>query len=265
VEGEAALLVDWARSESRAGLFRASFERASEALALSDQLPAEVVDSAVDLQQRAVARGARVLAVFPLEAMSDVPRDVLPELVARLTDALDVDHWRRPPPFVAVADPGVVRQVTRRMSPPGVPLRPGRVLAEVGADFGALVQITQIQVRQEDLKSREVTARTREGRRATYRVETGRERYTVTLRVTLFRGDGVEVQHFPAQATRTARFERGVYGGDPRNLDLSRGERRLFDPEAWQAQRGAAVGQLVAEAASDVADGVFQRVLQRIP
>ncbi len=265
IEGEAAVLLDWADSESRAEHFRASFLRASEVLDLGDALPAELVEGAVGLQQRAVARGHRVLAVFPLEATSNVPRSPLPELVARLTDALDGDHWRRPPTFIVVADPASVRQLTRRLSPPGVPLRPGRVLAEVGADFGVLVQVTDVRVRRDELKHREVAARTRQGRPATYRIESGREQYTVTVLVTLFRSDGLEIQHFPAQASRATRFERGVYRGDPRNLDLSRGERRLFDPEVWQGQRGAAVDELVAEVASDVAGGVFQRILSLIP
>jgi hypothetical protein len=56
-----------------------------------------------------------------------------------------------------------------------------------------------------------------------------------------------------------------VYGGDPQNLDLSRGERRLFDPQEQRLQRGASVEELVANLAKDLAEGVFDRVLRRIP
>jgi hypothetical protein len=83
--------------------------------------------------------------------------------------------------------------------------------------------------------------------------------------VTLFHGDGLEMDHFQAQADRAGRFERGVYGGDPQNLDLSRAERRLFDPQEQRIQRAATVEEVVADLAEDVAGGVFQRVLTRIP
>jgi len=53
---------------------------------------------------------------------------------------------------------------------------------------------------------------------------------------------------WPDFRTRTpegGRFERGSYAGDYRELDLSRSEQMLFDPAR--------------------ADGVFRRVVDRIP
>jgi hypothetical protein len=70
---------------------------------------------------------------------------------------------------------------------------------------------------------------------------------------------------FQSRTDRAGRFERAVYGGDPQNLDLSRGERRLFDPQQQRIQRGATVEALVADLAEEVAGGVFDRVLRRIP
>lgn len=265
IEGEVDALLDWSGAEALNERYQSSYRLATDALGVSDQLPSTLVNAATDLQERALSLGLRVLAVFPVEVVSDVAPDLLPELGAQLTDVLDLEQWRRPPYFVAVADPAAVRQATRRMSPPGVPLRPGRILDAVGADFGALLQITDIQIVEDDLKRREVTARTRDGRRATYHVEEGRARYTVTLEVTLFQGDGLRMETFRASSTRTGRFERGVYGGDPQNLDIPRGERRLFDAREHQIQRGAVVDDLVADLAGDVAGGVFDRVLRRIP
>ena len=265
LEAEADALLDWSGDEALNERFQSSYRLATEALAVSDRLPATLVDAATVLQEQALSMGIRILAVFPVEATSEVHPDLLPELEAQLTDVLDLDHWRRPPSFVAVADPAAVRMATRRLSPPGVPLRPARILDAVAADFGALLQITDVQVVEEDVKSRDVAGRTREGRRATYRIEEGRARYRVTVSVTLFRGDGREMDTFHADAERTGRFERGVYGGDPQNLDLSRGERRLFDPQELRLQRGASVDELVADLAEELAGGVFTRVLRRIP
>ncbi|HKJ02489.1 MAG TPA: hypothetical protein VJ997_08545, partial [Longimicrobiales bacterium] len=140
-----------------------------------------------------------------------------------------------------------------------------RILDAVGADFGALLEITDVQVAEDDVKSRNVAGRTRDGRRADYRVEQGRAHHTVTVRVTLLHGDGLEMDSFQAHADRVGHFERGVYGGDPQNLDLSRAERRLFDPQEQRIQRAETVEKLVAELAGEVASGVFQRVLRRIP
>ena len=135
----------------------------------------------------------------------------------------------------------------------------------MGADFGALLQITDVRVVEEDVKSREVVGRTRDGRRATYRLEEGKVGYAVTVKVTLLEGDGRDLDTFESRASRTGRFERGVYGGDPQNLDLSRGERRVFDAREQQIQRGETVELLVAELAEELAGGVFERVLRRIP
>jgi hypothetical protein len=250
---EADALLDWSGAEALDGRFQASYNRAREALEVSNRLPPELADAAQDLQQRALAQGLRVLAVFPLEETSESVTRELPEFAAALTDVLDVEHWRRPPYFVAVADP------------PGVPLRPGRILDDLGADFGALIQVVDVEVEDRDVRSRDVQGRTRDGRRAAYRVESGQRRYTVTVAVTLFREDGREVDSFTTRTTRSGRFERGVYGGDPGNLELTRGERRLFDDRELRVQRGETVSALVGEAAKDVAGNVYDRVVQRIP
>lgn len=265
IEAEADVLLDWSGAEAMDGRFRASYLRAAEAMEMSDQLPAALVDSSMELQQQALTQGLKVLAVFPVEVTAEMPTVVLPELVAELTDVLDLEHWRQPPYFVAVADPAAVRQATRRMSPPGLPLRPGRVLAAVGADFGALLQVTEVGVTEEDVKSRDVAGRTRNQRRATYRVEEGRALYTATVLVTLFHGNGLVMETFEVRHRRAARFERGVYGGDPQNLELTRGERRLFDVEEQRLQRSAAVDELIGRLAQEVSSGVFDRVLRQIP
>ena len=265
LEAEADLLLDWSGADALEGRFRASYAHAEEALGLSGQLPDAMVESAADLKERALARGVRVLAVFPLETTSEAQEDLLPELEAQLTDALDADHWRRPPYFLAVVDPAHARRIVRRISPAGTALRPQRILDELGADFGALIQITRTTVVEEDLKAREVTARTRDGRRATYRIEEGRARHTVHAEVTLFDAAGREMDRFGSEASRSARFQRAVYGGDPQQLDLPRGERRLFDVAEQRAQRASAVAELVSALAEDLAGGVFERVVRRIP
>jgi hypothetical protein len=76
------------------------------------------------------------------------------------------------------------------------------------------------------------------------------------------RGD--EIVDFNVSARETGRFERGVYRGNPAELDLGRNEARLFDPEAIAAQLNAIEQEMMTELASNVAGRTFARVLSRV-
>ncbi len=187
------------------------------------------------------------------------------DLEGQLSDVLELEHWRSPPLFVAVADPVAVRQTTRRLFPGGATFRPGRVLEEVGADFGALVELTKLDVTESDLKSESRTARNSRGRTVTWTVERGRVRYAVEATITIFDERGTRVASSTARASESVRFERGRYGGSYRDLDLSRGEQLLFDPAAQRRQYAEIEDKLLAELAGSVAEDTFREVRRRIP
>jgi len=265
LDAEADLLVAWAGAEAEDGRFRAAYERAGEALTLPAPIPGAVADAATDLQERALSNGLRVLAVFPVGSTAEVRRRAEADLEGQLSDVLELDHWREPPLFVAVADPVVVRQTTRRLLPPGTSFRPGRVLEALGADFGALVELTRLEVTEHDVTSSTHTTRTRQGRPASYSVEQGQVRYLIEATITLFDERGVQIGSTTARANDSGRFERGAYRGDPRDLELSRGEQLLFDPAARRQRRAEIETRLLAALAGNVADGVFREVVRRIP
>ncbi len=265
LDAEAGLLLAWAEAEAADGRFRAAYARAGEALAISGPIPRDVADAATDLQERALADGLRVLAVFPVGSTAEVRGAAEADLEGQLSDILELDHWRRPPLFVAVADPVAVRQTTRRLLPPGVPFRPGRVLDEVGADFGALVELTRLEVTEHDVTSSTRSTRTRQGRPASYSVEQGQVRYVIEATITIFDERGVQIGSSTARVNESARFERASYRGDPRDLELSRGEQLLFDVAALRQRRAEIEAGLMAELAPDVADDVFREVVRRIP
>jgi len=264
LDAEAGLLVAWAGAYADEGRFRAAYDRAGEALALPAPIPGDVADAATDLQNRSLANGLRVLAIFPVGSTAEVRATAEGDLEGQLSDVLELDHWREPPLFVAVADPVVVRQTTRRLLP-GTPFRPGRVLDAVGADFGALVELTRLEVTEHDVTSDTRTTRTREGRPASYSVEQGQLRYVIEATLTFFDERGVQIASSTVRANEAGRFERGVYRGDPRDLELSRGEQLLFDPAARRQRRAEIETRLLSELAGKVADGVYREVVRRIP
>jgi hypothetical protein len=265
LDAEAALLVAWADAEAGEGRYRAAYQRAAEALALGGTIPREAADAASDVQQRSLTNGLRVLAVFPVGSTSQVREVAGADLEARLSDVLELEHWRRPPLFVAVADPVAVRQTTRVLFPGGATFRPGRVLEEVGADFGALVELTKLEVTESDLTEEERTARNSRGRPVSWTLVRGRVRWAIEVTVTIFDERGVRAASSTARSSESGRFERGRYGGSWQDLDLSRGERLLFDPAEQRRQRADLEEALLADLAAKVAEDVFGEVVRRIP
>lgn len=265
LDAQAEAILEWAEDEARDGRFRSAFLRAEEALAVAPEIPADVADAAVRLQERAVSSGLRVLVVFPVGGTEEVRRASLTDLAAQLSDVLETGYWRRPPLFVAVADPAAVRQVTRRFSPPGSTLQPGRILMETGADFGALVELVELTAEERDVRTSTRTARTKGGQAASYTLEEGRIQYALVAEVTVFDERGVRLESFSARHSGSEGFRRARTLGDFEALDLSQGERLLFNPGEERRQRAALQESLVVELAEEIASGLFDRVVRRVP
>jgi hypothetical protein len=182
-----------------------------------------------------------------------------------LADILELDYWRAPPRFIAAADPVLVRAATRRITPVGAPLRPERILEELGADFGVLIEITSLDWSEEAVRQRARTTRTQRGATARFTEEEGRLDYQIGADILILDRDGRELEAFSILESEDGPFRRGIYEGDPGNLELSRSEARLFDPVVQAQQRRAIEDALMASLARQIAEQVFRRVLDRIP
>jgi hypothetical protein len=261
-EAESALLVAWAEAEEADQRFRRAYDLADEALSGPGALPAELADRASELQDRALADGTRVLAVFPVTATATVMDLAGSDLAAHLSDLMELEHWRLPPLFVAVADPVLVRQSSRRYNVPG--FRAAPVLDEVGADFGALIELVSLRSTEQNVRSQVREARTRDGRLTNYTEESGNVTLTLEARVAILDGRGAQVTTFASRASHTGSFARGRYRGDVSELELSRGERRLFDPVVQRQMVVDMEAAATEELAGRVADQVFSEVLSRI-
>jgi tetratricopeptide (TPR) repeat protein len=263
-EAEAALLVAWAEEEASYERFRRAYDLADEALGSPGALPADLADQATDLQARALAAGTRVLAVFPVTATTAVMDAAGSDVTQQLSDLLELEHWRLPPLFVVVADPVMVRQASRRYNVVGGRFRAGPVLDDVGADFGALVELVRIDGTEQNLRTRVQTVRTRDGRTTNYTEESGDLTLVLEARVAILDQRGSQVTSFSSRASDSGSFERGRYRGDPGELELSRGERRLFDPVIQRQMVADIEARATEELAARVADRVFSEVLSRI-
>jgi tetratricopeptide (TPR) repeat protein len=264
-DAQAEALLEWAEAEAREGRPRAAFGLADEALAVGPEIPPGLAAAATRLQDRALGEGLRILAVFPVGSTAEVRRASLAELDAQLSDVLETEHWRRPPLFVAVADPARVRQVTRRFSPPGAALETRRILEELGADFGALVELVDLQATERDVKRSSRSGRTKDGRAVTYSVEEGRISYALAAEVTIFDKRGRSLESFTVRNAVSDGFRRASYEGTFEDLDLSQGERLLFNPGEERRQRAALQESMLGELAADAARETYERVVRRIP
>jgi hypothetical protein len=291
LDAEADLLLDWARAEEDAGHFRRAFGLSEEAVAAGAEatdrrryganagpIPADdahLVDAALALQDRALAAGTAALVVFPVTEAPDLAPGAEADLAQLLSDNLELDHWRQPPPFIAVADPLLVRTLTRRFMPRGVFIRPERVMNAMDADFGVLVEVTGLTVTEENVRQRTHTTRiraapgrttpTRRTDTVTWTEETGTYRYQVDAQVIIVDRFGRELENFLGTETEAGPFQRGVYEGDPGSLELSRNQARLFDRVVLGRQRADIEEPLLARLAGEIAGQVYRRVLARIP
>jgi len=139
------------------------------------------------------------------------------------------------------------------------------VITEAGADFGVLVELVELQAEERDLRITRRPVRTRGGTDTTYALEDGRIRYVLAAEVTLFDARGVRMESFRVQNEGSEGFRRARYEGTPDELELSRGERLLFNPGEERRQREILQSSLVAGLGRDLAEGVFSRLLRRIP
>lgn len=281
-DAETRVLMDWAEVELADGRPRRAHELAQEAVAVRSSPARDVVLQVRDLQDRALRQGTVVVAMLPVTAHPGV-RDYLgPEFEIQLDDDLTLDHWNQPPLFVQVADPIILRRELRGLLRGQVQQSPtlvGRALELIGADLGVMIQLSRIEVVEEDVdrNSREVVIpRAGAGGRGvdrtadqpmdtvTYSTIRGDLSYYLEANVTIVDGDGREVERFTSSSRQTGPFQRGEFNGDPSVLPLRSNEEPFFDPDVLAQQVGSIEEALLEDLAVAVAVGTYDTVLSGI-
>lgn len=281
-DAETRVLLEWADVELGDGRPRRAHELAQEALSVRSSPARDVVLRVRELQDQALREGSVVVAVLPVTATPGV-RDYLgPEFEIALDDDLTLDHWNQPPLFVQMADPIILRRELRGLLRGQVQQSPtlvGRALELIGADLGVLVELSRIEVVEEDVDrdSREVVIprAAASGRgvdrtadepmdTVTYATIRGDLSYYLEAMVTLVDGDGREIERFTSSSRQTGVFQRGEFEGDPSLLPLRPDEQPFFDPDVLASQVAGIEERLLEDLAVAIAVGTYDTVLSGI-
>lgn len=255
----------WAEADLAAGRFRAAYDRAAQALAF---LPPGSLAAAeiTGLQNEALERGSVRTAAAPLWRTA---RTLPDGFLETLDDALVLDHWTQPPPFVAVLEPALVRHALRDLNLDRETLS-ARAAARVGQALSVDVvfagELRRYQRSTEEKKREDVTTRTRGGDRVTYRrIE---DEVSLSALVVFDVVDAVSRRSLcerEVERSVQARVPRGEYGGSIRTLGLGREERDLFDDEARAGRERDLERDLADDLARRVAELAFECILQQVP
>ena len=258
----------WAEADLDAGRFRAAYDHAGQALAF---VHPESLDAAelLGLQNEALELGSLRTAVAPLWRSSSVARTLPRSLRDALNDALELDYWTQPAPFVAMLEPVLVRRELRAFGLERETLDPSdaaRVGRALGVDVVFAGEIDAFRREVDERKRETVRKQNRQGDRVSYdRIE---EEVTLSARVAFEIVDVASQQILCArevERSATTRIERGEYGGDVRNLGLDRGERALFDADDLEEQERDLERVLADDLARRVAERAFDCILGLVP
>jgi hypothetical protein len=261
---------------------RRAHELAQQALQVRSSPARDIVLQARDLQDRALRAGTVVAAILPVTAVPGV-RDYLgPEFEIELDDDLSLDHWNTPPLFVQVADPVILRRELRGLLRGQVqqsPIVVGRALELIGADLGVLIELSRIEVVEQDVdrnSRRVVIPRAGAGGRGvdrtadqpmdtvTFNTVAGQLSYYLEALVTTVDVSGREIHRFTASTRQRGPFQRGEFDGDPSLLPLRSNEEPFFDPAVITQQVARIEGALLEDLAVAIAAGTYDTLLSVI-
>jgi hypothetical protein len=160
-DAETRVLIDWAEIELADRRPRAAYVIAERALAVRRSTPRPIVQEVRGLQERALAMGTMVVAALPVSSTERVRDVVGVDLEIALDESLEIGHWREAPPFIAMAEPDILRRELRGLLRGRIPQSPalvGRALDLIGADYGVMVELTSIGIADEDVEIEDRTA-----------------------------------------------------------------------------------------------------------
>jgi tetratricopeptide (TPR) repeat protein len=266
-----AVEVFWAESLISSGKPRGAYGHAQIALdgGLSDP---EMKARARALQAEALRLGTRRVAVLPVGARESVRREATTELVVDMNDLLAVDHWTRPPLFVAVADPVGVRREFRQLKGRGYAIASKGDALEIGrivdAEWVAVVEMERFDRAEKELKTRTATARVkgRSGADTTYHIIDTEITLSARIAFRIYEvRSRLDVYQAHFDTGVTDRIERGRFSGDYRVLDLSGRELDFFDEDEHVVRILRLEEELVRAASDQLAQRLFDQVLIWIP
>lgn len=261
----ARIYTQWAEQDYSHRQYKAAFEHAQKAMETFGP-ESTVGQNALKIQKAALEAGTLSVAVLPFEPYGG-EEEAPPGIEKELFDILVYEYLSDPVPFVAVADVGRVHREMRRLNLKDKPLTLGRssqVGMSLGTDFVVMGRIDSYLREEEILDETEHRAAFKKDSSSTSYVE---QRYRLTLTA------HVEIHLVSTQRERVVdeemissevsdKFRRGIYEGDPSELDLSLSEQNLFDEEELYRAEQELVTRLLDELAGRLAENIFEEVLR---
>lgn len=266
---ESTLLVQWSEGEYERGHLRNAFGIAANVMEMEWSPPAQAARASA-LMEDSLLEGEIELIVLPVRAPSGRRRDVQlgDEIAGHVEAELRQGPWHNPPAFVQVQESLAVQALMERAGILDNEYREATlalILQLAKADYAAHLQLLTTEATEFDVRSSTQSGKTRAGDSATFIREDGQRRLQATVRIVIADGFGNAVTDVVVAGSGTAPFVRGVYDGDPRELNLGSRQVDLFDQFALQEQEQAVRRALVGDLSANIANAVFEATLARIP
>lgn len=255
----------WSRADTTDGQFRSAYMRVDPIGGLPGVTGAQTSDARA-LQQAALTRGTKRIAVAPPWATVNARRDLPDDALPAMGDALLEAPWTSPPQFVAMFPADQVDRDLRRM---GLGRRTltsseaGRLARTIGADYVVVAEIDSVRRDETGVRTTRRQARTRAGVDTAFMIDEGTARlFARTTFVVIDRDGNRGSEYLSVNETATGRFTRARYAGDWGTLDLRLGERELFigGGDARELARSFASAM-----SARLSEAVFAEVVRRIP
>lgn len=266
---ESTLLVQWSEQEYSRGHLRQSFAIAARVQEL-EWSPANLSARAAGYMEDCLAEGEVELIVLPIQ-VRPAPRQGRAhryQIASQLETSLQEGPWRQPPAFIQVNSPLSVGSLINQAGLLNGEFNPASlaiILRLTDADYAAYFQLVSVESTEFEVRSKPQTVKTRDGQSRTFLREDGHRRIQATARVFIADDFGNQITDVIVYGTGTAPFSRGIYDGNPSELNLHRSQIDLFDRFVLEAQEQAAHDALVRDLAINMAGAVFQPTLAQIP
>ena len=267
LSGEAGLLVRWSQENLDAGRLRSAYDVAARVQAL-EWSPEEQQAQAGHVMACAVDAGRVDLLVLPLMSSRRRHGERQGSLAARVNEQLLREAWQAPSPFIHVTDPGAVRDLSRHLGGVDAEFRAPALVALLklsDSDFGAWLQLVDIEETEFEVTQTQHAVQTHDGQSVQIVLEQGQRRLQAQAHVAVVDRYGNTLADVVVAGCGSASFRRGVYDGDPTDLNLNRQQIQWFDQLALAAQEESAREAVASDLCRQIATAVLDPVLATVP
>jgi tetratricopeptide (TPR) repeat protein len=268
-QARARVYTKWAEQDLARQYYRVAFDHAQKAINILGPGSGPSI-TAQEIQRVALTAGTRTVAVLPFWSSERVENEAPRGMARELYDILMYEYLSEPILFVAIADPGIVHREIRRLRFRDRALSrnmAARVGQNINTDFVVIGTMESYLQEEKDPQEKAHKVRLRKDKSSftTYLEKKYTVKLTVEVRYQIIDSTRRRViEEKTINTTVSDKFRRGYFDGDHTTLDLSRSERRLFNPEEWRRAEKKLEDKLIDKLAERLADSIYKRILRLI-